>query len=68
MNTNYENLIVCNQTPGDRYETCHKGRGSNLLFNDGHAKWGDFGGTQLRSNYSFDWPNNTMWAFAEDQF
>ncbi len=65
---NCKTLMVCNQNPGDRYETCHQERGSNLLFKDGSAKWGDFGGWQRRSNYSFDWPDNTMWAFAEAQY
>ncbi len=68
----FRTLMVCNQSPGYQYETCHGERGSNLLGVDGSAKWGDFGGTPRRSYYAFDYPYGsnatTMWGWAEDQW
>jgi len=71
---NCKTIMVCNQFPGDPYETCHQERGSNLLFYDGSAKWGDFQGVPRRSHYSFDYifagvaNNTTMWAWADAQY
>ncbi len=73
---NCKTIMVCNQTPGDPYETCHQARGSNLLFYDGSAKWGDFQGQPRSSYYGFQyvWSGSVfqgytdIWNWAEAQF
>jgi prepilin-type N-terminal cleavage/methylation domain-containing protein len=71
---NCEALMVCNQTPGWEYETCHEGEGSNILYTDGSAKWGNFDGRPRCSWYAFDYIWGTygngltdIWAWAEEQ-
>ncbi len=72
---NCKTLMVCNQTPGFEYETCHQGRGSNLLFIDGSAKFGDFNGRPRSSWYAFDYAWGSygngltdIWAWADSQY
>ncbi len=72
LNERFKTLMVCNQNPNKPHEICHDGDGSNMLFMDGHAKWGAFDGPTRCSYYAFDYPwgaNATnIWGWAESKY